>query len=163
MEEELKLSSTETAYTIIARAIRKHFDGDEEKMKVPWSRQMAQIIDDGFLDGLLGQAEALIAHNEKIARQAEAESRSILHQLRYEKRVLEEKVRDLKDEQQMLQRQIDLTKEEPDQALAGAKKAYEWIYQRTRDKELASKAFNSYLIGKGKRSDIEDELKGETE
>ena len=41
----------------------------------------------------------------------------------------------------------ETTQAETDPALAGAKKAYKWVYDRTGDTTAAAKAFNSYLLG----------------
>ena len=41
---------------------------------------------------------------------------------------------------------------ETDPALAGAKRAYDWIYGKTKDEKLSARAFNSYLLGGQYRS-----------
>lgn len=138
----------ETAYTIIGRAIREHFRDDEEKMRVPWSRQMAQIIDDGFLDGILGKSEELIRNNQLIAdriiQEAQVWERS--------KRSMENEVRLLEERKARIGREIEALKvireEEPDPVLQSAKRAYAWMLSQTGDKQLAAKAFNSYLLGR---------------
>ena len=151
----LNKSKDSPAYNIIAKAIREYFQGDEEKMRVPWSRQMAEIIDSGFLDGILAQSEELIRRNNRLAAEKEREYKNIRRAeecSRYSLEQLQNQIRQANENLQKLNDAIKNT-EEPDKLLASAERAYTWMLLQTGDKQLASKAFNSYLIGQNKDHD----------
>ena len=147
--------SNTSAVAIIAKAIREYFKDDEEKMKVPWSRQMAEIIDSGFLDCLLSKTDELVTRNRTIANREEERARIAQQNVNERQRRYDQILSETKE----LQRQAAeinelLDKKDADGImLFYAKRAYEWIYEQTRSVELASKAFNSYLIGHNKKLD----------
>lgn len=151
----LNKSKDSPAYNIIAKAIREYFQGDEEKMRVPWSRQMAEIVDSGFLDGILAQSEELIRRNNRLAAEKEREYRRVKREediSRYNLAQLQKQIRQANDDLQKLNDAIAST-DDSDKVLASAKRAYIWMLFQTRDRQLASKAFNSYLIGQNKDHD----------
>lgn len=153
--DQLTKSPADDAITVIARAIREYFKGDEEKMKIPWSRQMAEVIDSGFLDGILAQKAELIKRSENQAREKQDELRHIVNRLavrRDELANIESQIKTAKEELETIVISIE-KKGEPDAVLASAKRAYNWIFQKTRRYELASKAFNSYLLGQNAKHD----------
>lgn len=147
------------AYTVMARAIRTHYDNDEEKITPALSRTMAKIIDDGFLNGTIEEQSKLIAHSKKILDRIDKERREQERKMWTAQR----ETRELEAKKEELVNQIaelyELANQETDPFLLGAKKAYKFILAETRDKEKASKGFNSYLQGIGKWKQYQDESK----
>ena len=138
------------AFTVMARAIRRHYDNDEEKIPPALARIMAKIIDDGFLDSVLDEQSQLISHSRRVLERTEKLARDEERKMYSAIRRTEELISQCK----ALQDRIDLLKkidaEEPDPLLCGARKAYVFIKSETQDKEKACKAYNSYLQGMGK-------------
>lgn len=137
------------SFTVMARAIRKHYD-DEEKVPPALARIMAKIIDDGFLDGVIEEQANLISHSRKVLERVNRQTRDAEQRMYSVARRTEELISHCK----ALQDRIDLLKrideEEKDPLLCGARKAYVFIKSETCDKEKACKAYNSYLQGMGK-------------
>ena len=153
---EFKYKSGDDAIAIVARAIREYFSDDEEKIKAFPSRQMAEIVTSVFLDDAVSETMSLIKHNKSILTNLEGKIRGLQRDFmnkRSEYNRLTERVDNLEKAKEKLKAEImaydgKLTGTvEIDAALAGAKKAYDWIFEKTKDAELAAKAFDSYLIG----------------
>lgn len=154
--------SNTSAIAIIAKAIREYFKDDEEKMKVPWSRQMAEIIDSGFLDCLLSKTDELVTRNRTIANSEERRAQDALEDVRDREKRYEQllsETNELKKQAAEIEELLD-KKDADGIMLFYAKRAYDWIYGQTRNVQLASKAFNSYLIGHNKKAEdfVADEL-----
>ena len=137
------------ALLVMSRAIRKHFNDDEEKINTTLARHMAEIVTDGFLSDALKEQNELIKQNKEFIKNLKKEISSLIYSrdnLRRElvdlkaiQRIVEEKIKSM-DGQTIGEREIN-------PMLAGAKKAYDWIYEKTNDENRACKAYNSYLLG----------------
>lgn len=142
MENLFEYGVDEDSARIISRAIYKHFKGKENKLSNFHCKEFAEIIIDGFFEKTLSEHENLIDANKKKIKTLEGDIYSLqnrktnLEKLAY---TLEEKIRQ-HDKQ-------NIGETEKDNALAGAKRAYDWIYERTNDCIQAAKAFDSYLLG----------------
>lgn len=137
------------SYTYLSQAIRKYCQNESEKIQNHVTRLVAKIIDTAFLDGVIAEHEALI-DNEKVIHYNWMKSNSNL----------ESENRKLKDLNQILCVTRDEIEKaiiacdgkrirvaETDPAFYGAVKCYEFIYERTRNINMASKAFDCYLLG----------------
>ena len=151
--EEFEYKHSDDAYAVMGRAIRKHFQSDKD-IKPALTRTMAAIISDGFLDKIISEQQAMIEQNKRLIAQQEAEIRHG-----------EARVKDVQEKTSVVQKRLDaimhevefydgkeVGQTETNPALAGAKKAYDWIFEKTKDTQAATKAFNSYLLG-GRYSD----------
>ena len=138
------------SFTVMARAIREHYHGEEDKIPAAMARVMAKIIDDGFLDYVIAEQADLIAHSKRIKENLEDATKREQRKLWQ----IQSSIRDLESKKYFLGKEIselqEIEEQETDPFLAGAKKAYHFIYNQTADKDKASKAFNSYLQGIGK-------------
>lgn len=138
------------SFTVMARAIREHYHGEEDKIPAGMARVMAKIIDDGFLDSVIAEQSELIAHSKRIKERYEEEAKEQQRKMRS----AQSAVQALENKKFFLEKEISelkaLEEKETDPFLLGAKKAYLYIYNKTADKDKASKAFNSYLQGVGK-------------
>ena len=154
-----------TAFNVIGKAIRVYFKDDEEKMRVPWSRQMAEIIDSGFLDSILAHSEKLIKRNTELVNQKERELRWIRGSVCSQQTILEELKKEIEENQKYLEniKKTIETLDEPDKVLASAERAYYWMLKQTGNKQIASKAFNSYLIGQNATHEKFEPTKGDGE
>ena len=138
------------AFTVMSRAIRRHYDNDDDKIPPALARVMAKIIDDGFLDSVLEEQAELIAHSKKVLERTEKlvrEEERKLHTVFRRAEELNSACKGL-EERIALMKKID--EEEDDPLLRGARKAYVFIKTETNDKDKACKAYNSYLQGMGK-------------
>lgn len=138
------------SFTVMARAIKEHYHGEEEKIPPGMARVMAKIIDDGFLDSVIAEQAELIAHSKRIKERIEKSATEAERKMFSAQRT----VSIMENRKELLENQIRelevLKEQETDPFLLGAKKAYLYIYNKTSDKDKASKAFNSYLQGIGK-------------
>jgi len=138
------------AFTVMARAIRRHYDNDDEKIPPALARIMAKIIDDGFLDGVLEEQSKLISHSKRILERTEKLVRDEERKMYSVMRRTEELVNACNGLEMRIELMKKIDEEEPDILLRGARKAYTFIESETHDKEKACKAYNSYLQGMGK-------------
>lgn len=143
-----------SAYSIMADAIRRHYGNDDQKINPALCRVMAQIIDDGFLDGVIEHEVELTKYETDRRYQLRQQIQSLeerYNRLHCEVSQAENRLEVLEERAKDYQRILDDDKGDP--VLAGAKMAFLWIFDRTQDEQKASKAFNSYLLGKGKEAD----------
>lgn len=162
-------STNEDGFTVLGRAIREYCEANGlEKLEPKLGRIMAKIVDTAFLESVLErQGELIDASVQRMEWAKSAERTALAQKSRHEAgiRVLEQQISNLTYEKKKIEdeiRRFDGTKlgdAEKDPALAGAKRAYDWILEKTRDTDRASRAFNSYLIG-GKYQD-EDTYSGD--
>ena len=144
------------AFTVMARAIRRHYDNDEEKIPPALARVMAKIIDDGFLDKTIQEQADLIAHTKRILEKTEALKRAEERKMWSAVAKTEEAIRLKAELDKRVEQLREIEEKETDPFLLGAKKAYYFILNETRDKDKASKAFDSYLQGIGKWKQYQD-------
>lgn len=146
----------EDAFTILARAIKKYEREKGVEIKQPEARVMAEILSSGFLDEIISQEIALIRQNKRFLSTQEEQKKDTE---RYIKNIIQNH-QAIIEEYKSYQEKINTLKKtlmdmdgkeyitlETDEALAGAKRAYDFIYEKTKDEERASYAFDSYLLG----------------
>ena len=144
------------AFAVIGYAIRKQYP--DEKIPPHLARIMATIIDDGFLDCVLENGRQLIRHNENriwvLKREVDGYERR-KHELDMQIQHMESWLASLREDAERYENDIA---GETDPVLLGAKKAYHFMEQKTHDKTLSSKAFNSYLMMYKNRLDDEQQI-----
>lgn len=146
---------------VLTRATRKFLESRPDKPiasqrvsigRAELCKMLGQIIEDGFLADVKQLRETLIEiNNSRIRSQL-----GIIEQNLRKIRELESEARKqaqtnaqlavaLEDLESKI-RAHDGEITEPDPALASAKRAYKFMFNETKDKSLASKAFNSFLL-----------------
>lgn len=148
-------------YTVMGRAIRQYFNNDETKITSGMARAMAQIIDCGFLDAVISEQKELVDYEK---RRLEEEKKKISDYQRSTREIIEhynhqrdesvrldKVIREMRSQIDEYQKIIEEEADKCDPDLMNAKRAYMWIFTKTQDKTAASKAFNSYLLGKTSR------------
>ena len=137
------------SYTYLSQAIRKYCQNESEKIQNHVTRLVAKIIDTAFLDGVIAEHEALI-DNEKVIHYNWMKSNSNLESENRKLRDLNQSLRVARDEIEKAIIACDgkrIRVAETDPAYYGAVKCYEFVYERTRNINMASKAFDCYLLG----------------
>ncbi len=146
----------EDAFTVLARAIKKYEREKGIEIKQSDARVMAEILSSGFLDEIISQEIALIRQNKRFLSAQEEQKKDTEQYIKN----ITQNHQALIEEYKSYQEKINILKKalmdmdgkeyitlETDEALAGAKRAYDFIYEKTKDKERASYAFDSYLLG----------------
>lgn len=158
MEDAFVCKSTnEDGFTVLGRAIREYCEvNGVEKLEPKLGRIMAKIVDSAFLESVLERQGKLIdasVQRMEWAKKAERTAYTEKSHHEAEIRVLKQQITNLTLKKQEIEDEIrlfdgtELGGTEKDPALAGAKRAYDWILKKTGDADRASRAFNSYLIG----------------
>lgn len=149
-------------YIIIGSAIRNRMKlGKDKKINVD---DVAKLIADNFLDDIIEHQSQVVEESNKRLNKNWSDAH------RYEKqaREAEQKLKRLNEKYNRLKDQYDALRAlrdeianetvggevETDPYLSGAKKAFSFILHETGNKDLAAKAFNSYLLlGKKQEGD----------
>lgn len=137
------------SYTYLSQAIRKYCQNESEKIQNNVARLVAKIIDTAFLDGIIAEREALI-QNEITIYDSWMNSNC---KLKNENRKLRDQNQSLLVTRDEIEKAIiacdgkRIRVAETDPAYYGAVKCYEFVYERTRNINMASKAFDCYLLG----------------
>ena len=144
------------AFTVIGNAIKRQYGGDSEKIQQQLWRIMAKMIDDGFLDSVIAREGELVTHQKELA----LHHKKVLHDLEIKIKeqqraisALDSRIYELNQKKDQIEIAIRayegkrIADAETDPAIIGAKKAYEFMLEETNNRQLASKAFNSYLLG----------------
>lgn len=68
MNREFKYRNSETAYVVMAKAIKRHFENkyDNKEIEEKYLPPLMNIIADGFLYEIIGEQENMIVHNNYI-------------------------------------------------------------------------------------------------
>lgn len=146
--QKFEYTDEKTAIEVLALAIRRFMAENTGKNAFKYSvSEIARIIADGFLTDILLENENLIIHNRKIINELQNQlteiqrrtdkQEALKESLEKECNSLMEKINNLKGELQ-----------QTDPAFAGAQNSYQYIYEQTKDKNLAARAFDSYLLRK---------------
>lgn len=137
------------SYTFLSKAVREYCNDEPEKIQNNVARIVAKIIDTAFLDGVIANHQVLIDNEKK------RHSRLLSENVRLENE--NRKLRDLNQSLRVTRDEIEksiiaydgkrIKVAETDPAYYGAVKCYEFVYERTRNINMASKAFDCYLLG----------------
>jgi len=137
------------SYTFLSKAVREYCNDEPEKIRNDVARIVAKIIDTAFLDGVIANHQALIDKEKKRHTGLLSENFRLENENR--------KLRDLNQSLRVTRDEIEkaiiacdgkrIRVAETDPAFYGAMKCYEFIYERTRNINMASKAFDCYLLG----------------
>lgn len=137
------------SFTFLSRAVSEYCKDKKETVKKDVARIVAKIIDAAFLDGVIAEHIALVElEKERCSR------------LRQEQNELENECRNLTNKNHNLRVLLDEVEKaimahdgkriraaESDPAFYGAKKCFDYIFEKTQNFYTASKAFNCYLLG----------------
>lgn len=155
-------------YTVMGRAIRQYFNNDETKITSSMARAMAQIIDCGFLDAVIAEQKSLVDYEKKRLEEEKKKvhdyavsTQEIIDHYNHQKEEsvrLDKSIREMRSQINEYQKILEDEADKCDTDLINAKRAYMWIFAKTQDKTAASKAFNSYLLGKQSRGMKEQRL-----
>lgn len=156
-----------SAATDVKRAINAYYKTHGKEVPINVRNMLADLLCEGAGDDLLSSSSELVAKNqialsalkreieryERDRTKAESDKRYRLEKLDQMIADGEQNVESLRQALVDLQEQIKahdgevIEHIENEPALAGAKRAYDWMYKKTRDEGLSAKAFNSYLLG----------------
>ena len=156
-----------SAATDVQRAINAYYKTHGKEVPINTRGMLADLLCEGAGDDILSSSSELVAKNqialtalkreieryERYRTKEEEDKQARLNQLNHMIADGEQKAEQLRQLLTDLQEQIkshdgevlDRTEREP--ALAGAKRAYDWVFKKTHDESLSAKAFNSYLLG----------------
>ncbi len=161
---DFNLPDNWTEKSVLKAALKRHMKDKGVKVKSTHEDVLKYIVDEieetflqevidrkqdfmNCIDEQYNKKKALIDNAATALKKAELqmnwtkrdieESKKILDNLKETQKTIEDKIKEL----------CNFEIVETDPILAGAKKAYTWIYKMTNDKDAAKKAFNSYLLG----------------